>query len=58
MSDATLLGRWRGFKLCYEGRTFVVMRLRPSGNFIIASTTAYTEVALSWLWHRHDDLRR
>jgi len=56
MIDATPLGRWRGFRLHYKQR-FVVTRLRPSANFTIASTTAFTETVLSRLWW-HDDLRR
>ena len=42
VSDATPLGRWRGFKLRYGvgRRAFFVKPLRPSDNFTIASTTA------------------
>jgi len=60
VSDTTPLGRWRGFKLHYGvgRRAFFVKLLCPSGNFMIASTTTCTEEVLSWLWHRHDDLRR
>ena len=57
MIDVTLLGRWRGFRLHYEG-CFVVIRLCPLANFMIASTTTFTEMVLSRLWHRHNDLRR
>jgi len=46
MSDATPVGRWRGFRLHYEGRFFVTP-LRPSSNWTITSTTAYTEAVLS-----------
>jgi len=60
VSNATLLGRWRGFKLHYGvgRRAFFVKPLRPLGNFMIASTITCTEKVLSWLWHRHDNLRR
>jgi len=60
VSDATPLGRWRGFELGYRvgRRVFFVKPLRPSGNFTIASTTTCTKGVLCWLWHRHDDLRR
>jgi len=44
MSDVTPLGRWRGFRLHYE---WLYFWWRPSSNWMIASTTAYTEVVLS-----------
>jgi len=44
MIDATPLGRWRGFRLHYE---WLYFWWRPSSNWMIASTTAYTEVVLS-----------
>jgi hypothetical protein len=52
MSNATPLGRWRGFKLRYDGgsKVFVyVTPLHPSSNFIIASTSAKNEGVLSWI---------
>jgi hypothetical protein len=39
MSDATPLGRWKGFRLHY-GRLVSVTPQRPSGKWTIASTAA------------------
>jgi hypothetical protein len=59
IGGATPLARWRGFKLHHGGRKlFFVTPLRRPANFTITPTTAYAEEVLSWLWHRHDDLRR
>ena len=53
MSDATPLGRWRGFKLHNEwGRKDcffeMVTPFCPSTNYAIASTIAYLARVLSW----------
>jgi hypothetical protein len=48
MSNATPLGRGRGFRLHGEGRRgFFVTPLRPSGNWMIVPTTAYMKGVLS-----------
>jgi len=40
MRGATPLGRWRGFRLHYDGRFSVMTPLRRSGKLTITSTTA------------------